>query len=150
MVETDNILAYTRESTTKRFSGHLAGSTEALVVVACEAALGDQARDALVRSMETLGWTGALTWLFVDAPTPLSKAELYEAIEGLDPVIVVLVGCETAALAGGAYACDVPVQGRFRLFGRDACTFDDLEALLQSGEGKQKAWGLLKTLPHAP
>ena len=149
MEESGNSLAYARESTAKRFAERLEGSLEALVLVATQASLGQQARQALVKSFDNLGWGTGLTWLFVDAPALLSKAEFYEAIEGLDPVIVVLAGDAACTLAADAFACDIPTQGRFRLFGRNACAFDNLEALLQSESGKQTVWGLLKTLPKA-
>ena len=51
-------------------------------------------------------------------------------------------------LASEAYRTPFEADTAVRAFGRPAIMFRDLEALMESEAGKQKAWKLLKSLPR--
>ncbi|MBQ9067608.1 MAG: hypothetical protein IJ131_00905 [Eggerthellaceae bacterium] len=144
-----NIYSYSRVAAAERFSFVLDGDLDAFFLVTADSSLGDAGRKALSASAAALGWPEP-TFLFVDGPSSLSKAEYYEAVEALDPLVVAIVGASARKLAFEAYACEIPDQKRFRLFGRDACCFADLDGLVLSEAGKRNVWALLKTLPHGP
>ena len=146
-----NIYAYTRETTTKRFAAHIEGPTSAFFLVVAEKGLGKASQEALDKSARALGWNEGATfaWIQDDEGNTLSQADLFEVVEGLDPLCVVLVSKPVRELAMASFRCDIPALGRFRLFGREACAFDNLESLLASDTGKQTAWALLRALPRS-
>ncbi|MBQ9022056.1 MAG: hypothetical protein IJ113_08645 [Eggerthellaceae bacterium] len=148
MAEKDNIYSFTRAEIARHYEAFFEGPTEAFFLVVCSRSLSQNAHDALEKSAAALGWTTGPSLVFADTDT-LSKADIYKIIEGLDPVCLVLLGSEVQAKVADAYNCDVPTQGRFRLFGREACAFSDLDAMLEKESSKQAAWGLLRSLPQA-
>lgn len=133
-----------------QFAYALEGSTDAFLLAIVEHSLSSEARNALISSAAALGWNNMPTFLFADAQPPLTKAQIYEVIEGLDPLALIICGEQASVLVEAAYGTTVPEQGKFRLFGRDACAFKSLDTLLQTPTGKQEAWALLKNLPTAP
>lgn len=141
--------SFTRADIARRFGALLEGDLAALFLVVSDGALSPAARQALDKAAGALDWTEGASFVNLGVPGTLSKAELFEIVEGLDPVCVVVAGQTAAALAEQAYQTSVPPQGRFRLFGREACSFADLDSLLNDNGGKQKAWALLKTLPKS-
>lgn len=157
MAKSEYSYGFTRASIMKRYATHIEGPDSAFFLVVAAAPLGQQTRDALGKTALALGWQEGPTYLWIgantasedDAGTALSADDLFEAVEGLDPICVVLVGRETQELAKNAFRQDIPAQGRFRLFGRDACAFGSLETMLQTDAGKKTVWALLRGLPHA-
>ncbi len=149
MNQESSFISFNRASILERFPGNIVGDREAMFLAVAETTLSQPARDALEKSATTLGWNRGVTYLFADAPALLSKADLFEAIEGLDPFCVVIVGAALCGLACEAFSQDVPSGKHFRLFGRDACAFDDLDGLLLTDAGKKRAWETLRSLPHA-
>lgn len=145
-----NMLSPARAEVLRRFAAHIEGPQEALFLVVCENELSEQARNALAKTALALRWDDGPTYASVNAPAPLQKAEVYELIEGLDPVCVVLCGQAVCDIAQSAYAQEIPRNKRLRLFGRNTCALQDFETMLGSDKGKQEAWELLKSLPACP
>ena len=147
-----SIYACTRDAIAKRFAAHFEGPRSALFLVVAEKNIEKAAREALDKSARALGWDegASFVWVQNGEGGRLSQAELFEVIEGLDPLCVVLVGKDARELATASFQCDIPTLGHFRLFGREACAFDNFESLLASETGKQTAWALLRALPKAP
>ena len=82
-----------------------------------------------------------------DEPT-LDASSLMNIIEALDPRLVVACDDETSRKLETAYRQEVGRNAVGRLFGRTILAFDAFEALLQTPQGKQQAWALLKKLPR--
>lgn len=151
---------FTRADVLERYAAFIEGAPAAFFLVITQAPLGSAARNALEKSALALGWQEGPTYVWtgtLDAPSDagaeaaqdsLTPDEVFEVVEGLDPICVVLIGQATYALAAQAFKQDIPAQGRFRLFGRDACAFGNLETLLKTEAGKKSVWALLRGLPH--
>ena len=135
----------------RRYGTHLEGPASAFFLVLSNTELGTQEKDAIDKSAKALGWADGPSYVPVKNgdENALSPADVFEIVEGLDPICIVIVGNEAREIAGQAFRCEVPAQGRFRLFGRDACAFNNLANLLESEAGKKTVWALLRGLPHA-
>lgn len=111
-----------------------------------------KARTAIAKSAEALGYgpAGATFLCLKEEDGSLDPDQLFQAIEGLDPLCVVAVDAEAAHACAQAYRAEISPQVRCRVFGRETRAFDNLESMLESPEGKQRVWSLLKTLPRYP
>lgn len=149
------------EETWARFGMHLDGPFECPVCVVSSKPLSENARSALTSSARALGYgSSACTFFAVGCHTDnesaedpttlsaLSESDVFAAIEGLDPLALVIADREAAELCSRAYRCAVPSPDTSRLLGRDTAAFDDFAAMLETPREKQRAWGLLKRLPR--
>lgn len=152
MTAEENIYSFTRNACVARFGAHLAGPASSFFLVLAEAEISAAETDALQKSAEALGWSEGATFVLMRNAegAQLTQAEVYEIVEALDPICIVVVGAAARECVEQTFRCEVPTQGRFRLFGRDACAFNNLGGLLESDAGKQTVWALLRGLPHAP
>lgn len=160
MANSEHNYGFTRADVLERYATFIEGAPAAFFLVVAQAPLGAEARNALEKSALALGWQEGPTYAWTGASDASADAgadaargtltpdEVFEVIEGLDPICVVLIGQATHALAAQAFKQDIPAQGRFRLFGRDACAFGNLETLLKTEAGKKSVWALLRGLPH--
>ncbi len=89
----------------------------------------------------------------IDMPNPLyldvsscDPTDAFKAIEGLDPVAVLVADDVAAALLSQAYRSEVVPDTYGRLFGRSYVAFTSFEADLAEERTKQRDWALLKTL----
>ena len=90
-----------------------------------------------------------VVFISVDAGNnALTPKEMFELIEAVDPLSVVLTGAECIQLFAQAYRVNVPNQPAFRVFGREIRSIANMNELMETPEGKQIAWAALKTLPH--
>ncbi|MEG1623654.1 MAG: hypothetical protein RR300_02165 [Raoultibacter sp.] len=140
----------TLTQTWERFGAHLSGAHEGLIAVVGGKKIEPQAATALESSFAALGWgKNAVTFLTIHEATEktLRDDDLYAALEGLDPCIVVAADASATSALGRAYHQDLKPLQHDRLFGRDICTFASFSAMLANKQDKQKAWMLLKTLP---
>lgn len=83
-----------------------------------------------------------------DASQPLADRALFAALEGLDPLAVIVT--DRAAISALAHAYRTPAlkPGTARLLGRETVLFDGFESMLESEDGRQRAWAMLKRLPR--
>lgn len=151
-----NIYSSSAEEIRELFGDYLQGSDECAVLAMSARTLGPAARNAIEKSLESFGYgAGACTYatlLPVDegaegGDIPLDPQALMLLVEGLDPLCVICADEATAEELGHAYRTAFQLDAAERLFGRPAVVFRDLEALLGSDAGKQRAWRLFKSLP---
>lgn len=133
----------------------VAGASIALTI--SERPASGAARDAIQKSLVALEFgKGACTYATLlpldqsqeGADIPLDEQMLFLLVEGLDPLCVIAADQRSATLLGEAYRTTLPLDSAARVFGRPSALFENLDALLQTPEGKQKAWALFKTLPQ--
>jgi len=79
---------------------------------------------------------------------PLDPQALFLLVEGLDPLLLICADAEAISLACLAYHSQFEQDAPARVFGRPAVMFRNLDDLMGSDAGKQKAWKLLKSLPR--
>ena len=109
----------------------------------------EAARHALESSMAALGYGGALAFVTLDVDDiPLGDVDLFTLVEGIDPLAVVATDATAAARLARAYRQNIPVDEACRIFCRNGVAFRDLEGMLETPEGKQRAWALFKKLPR--
>lgn len=82
----------------------------------------------------------------VASAAPLTELQLRTIVEGLDPVALVVADAAAAALLAEAYRQPVFCDHPNRLSARSVAAFSNFAALLETPEGKQRAWSLLKEL----
>lgn len=170
---TDNLYGHARADVWRRFADHLEGAPSGVIAIV-EGTTENRSHDAFEKIFAALGY-GAVACTFVklnrdageidgtaepaalldaDKPFPsspeLGERTLFEVLEGLDPLIIVMSDKTAVQACSRAYRQDVPLLREFRLFGHRALAFSDFAAMLDDEEQKQKAWAQLKTLPHAP
>ena len=120
-----------------------------------ETAPSDAVRNAIVKSLAALGYgENACTFATLlpfdqdieGADIPLDAQSLFLLVEGLDPLRIIVTDRRSADLLASAYRTAFPNDSAARTFGKPTAVFRDLNTLLQTDVGKQKAWAVLKTL----
>lgn len=138
------------------FGDYLQGDATCYAFVMSSSTLSELARDAIEKSMQAFGYDEGgcafttLTPTGADAQADaitLDASAVFMLVEGLDPLFVIATDAQSCSALGAAYRSDVPLDSPTRLFGRPAAGFADLDQLLQTPQGKQRAWKVLKTLP---
>jgi hypothetical protein len=152
MNDARNIYAHDRSRVWDEFAANLSGSREGLFVAVCTASTSEEARTAIVKSAQALGYgADGVTFVTIDATgTRLTAPQLIDIVESMDPLCVVAADAGSTLLVAEAAQKLVEPNEPTRLNGREVRAFDDLNDLMQTPAGKQKAWALLKTLPSFP
>lgn len=143
-----NMYTHAADTVRKRYGAHISGNGLGLACVVSGSPLPDHAQDALRRSFEKLGY-GSPPSAFVTTqkPKPLLPGELFSLIEGLDPYALVITDESALAICTEAYRQLIEPDRSQRVLGRDVCALSSFVTMLDSDEGKQRAWALLKKLP---
>ena len=137
------------------FADYLDGDAGRPALVLGAHAPTDAVRNALEKSLEAFGFgshacTFAALVPFDEAAEggdiALDAQALFLLVEGIDPLFVVAVDESAAVALGHAFRASYPPDAPIRVFGRSGAAFSNLNALLQTERGKQKAWRILKTL----
>jgi len=136
------------------FADYLEGDGGRPAVAIGGHAASPAARNAIEKSLEAFGY-GSSACTFVSLSPLNEQAEggdialdpqaLFLLVEGLDPLYVISIDANAAAMLGKAYRTEVALDAPARLFGRSSALFANLDALLETAEGKQRAWRILKT-----
>ena len=155
-----NIFEAGAASIAELFEGYLerpSANGSCIVLVVSSQRLADNARDALEKSFDALGY-GRNLCTFATLAThgddafgggeTLDPQALFLLVEGLDPLFVITTDGGAVQTLGSAYRTEFAHDSAARVFGRSSVAFDDLEALLETDAGKQKAWHLLKNIPR--
>lgn len=71
---------------------------------------------------------------------------LFEAVEALDPLLLVVADASAAALMGGAYREPVGLDAHGFLFGRPYAAFSSFQRDLSDARSKQRDWALFKAM----
>lgn len=144
MTTPDSLYEALRAERLAPYQKALDGSMAGAACVAASGPLPAQARDALGKSLERLGFSPAQT-TFVNC-SALPEGSLLNVIEALDPLCVILCDHASVKAASRAYHTPLALESKQQLLGRPACCFDDFAALLATEAGKHRAWAALKTL----
>ena len=112
-------------------------------------------RNAIDKSLEAFGY-GANSCTFATLSPIDAQAEggdialdahaLFLLVEGLDPLHVIALDAAAVSALGNAYRTSFRTDAPIRVFGRQSAAFENLDALLGSQAGKQRAWKVLKSL----
>ncbi len=144
-----DIYGYSRERMLREYRTHVSGAEASLFLAICASTLSDEAKLALTKSAESLGYgPDGATFLLVDVPAELSPDQLSTIVEGLDPLCIVLADAQAASLFAQAYRIALPSRAAMRAFGREVRLLPQLGELMKTPAGKQRAWAALKTLPR--
>ena len=108
----------------------------------------DASLDALDKSFAAFGYGTDAFSSAEGGDIPLDSQALFLLVEGLDPLLLICADAEAVSLACLAYRSQFEQDAPARVLGRPAVMFRNLDALMESDAGKQKAWKLLKSLPR--
>ena len=78
----------------------------------------------------------------------LDAQELLQIIEGIDPVAVVIASASSAQAFFAAYHLQPIGNERFTALCREVRSIPCFEELMESPDGRQRIWAVLKTLPR--
>lgn len=146
MEHSSGIYDFARRSAISRFSGHIHGAESGLIAALFPSAPSPQARNALEKSALALGW-GSEAVCFVETGG-LEPSDLLQLIEGIDPVAVVLAG-ESSAQAFFAANHTQHFEGEcLTVLCREVRLIPRFEELMETPDGRQRIWAVLKTLPR--
>lgn len=127
------------------FGSYMSGARSGYVGVVYTRPLESAAQKALESSAKALGYgTDACTYINC---AELDESSLMAALEGVDPVVMVVCDADAARAIEKSYGCTLPLGTPARVFGRSTVTFKDFGALMATDESKQRAWALLRQLP---
>lgn len=140
------------------FGDYLEGSAQpgaCIVLVLSAHPLGRPARTAIGNSLTALG-LGESGHAYATvlpacpeiegADIPLDAQSLFLLVEGLDPLRIIAADQASSRLLADAYRTSFPSDAAVRAFGRPTVVLRNLEQLIETDAGKQKAWALFKTL----
>lgn len=139
-----------RDAHLATFPGTVTGGLAATACVVSERALPDEAREALSASLVRRGHNArqiAFLTLTGEAGSA-GPAELFHALEALDPLCVVIADLASVQAASRGYNTPLALEADERLLGRPCRCFEDFPSLLADEAGKRLAWAALKTLPE--
>ena len=144
MVAKGNIYAYAREQVMAQHAKRIEGSSEGLALVVFSEPLSDAARNALDKSFAAIGYdSDACTFADIGG---LSADDVFDVVEGIDPLVLVATDAGAAKLYSQAVRQDFPPMRTVRVFGREARAFPKLNDMLETERDKQSVWHLLKSL----
>ena len=130
------------------FVDYIEGDASRPAIALSSSALEEVARDAIEKSLGAFGYASpSCTYVIMEANgIMLDPQAVFLLIEGLDPLFVVATDKPAAEVLARAYRAAFDLDAPARLAGRPAAIFKNLSALLATGEGKQSAWRVFKTL----
>lgn len=144
-----NIYTFNAASVLEAYSAYVEGNPNCTLAAIGTCVSDGQVRNAIQKSAERLGYgLESCAWIDVGSAQShtLDSGDVLRIVEGIDPVALIAVDAEGARLLCAAYGADAEADGFMRLNGRPVASFADMPGILQSEEGKQKAWRLLKAL----
>lgn len=144
MASNTSIYGQARSYVWDKHAALLEGGQSALILVLFSEPLEAPARDALDKSFAALGHRpDEVAFAHIGQLEPL---ELFELVEGLDPLYLVAADAPAARAYADCCKQEFPLKVPARMFGRDACAFEALNRELSSDADKQRVWKLLKGL----
>lgn len=147
MEHCNGIYDHSRKCVLARYGQRISGAESCLIVALFDNPPSDPARNALEKSAEALGWgNDAVAFVETDGIDP---PELLWMVEGMDPVAVVLAGRASARSFFAANRMPYCNDDSPRVLCREIRQIPDFEKLMETPDGKQRIWAILKTLPHA-
>lgn len=161
-----NIYAFDAARVLEKYSGFAEGDANRVIVVVSERALNSTAVDAIRKSVDKIGFgADACAWLSLvgedaeigaergeqvgqnsDGADRLTPGDVYDFVEGMDPICMVVADAPSAKVVAQAYGEDVGCDAVNRVNGRTVVAFRNFESMLDDEDSKQRAWRLLKRL----
>ena len=150
------------------YNNYLSNYVEGSVCIISSSALSNVAFTALEKAVSTLRInTNAVVFvnLYPDFPDTedaedaedvcndvqaktgeLSAADLFELVEGVDPMCVVATDKAAVQAMANAYRHPINLDRMNRVFGRNVAAFTSFDEMLMSKAQKFEAWSILKKL----
>lgn len=142
----DSVFGRIRHDALAPFLDIIHGSENSLFCVVSSASLEENAQNALTASAQRLGYSAKqLAFIILNKQT--TPNDLLHIVEAIDPLCVVITDLAAVKTTSAAFNVPLALETREFLLGRGCCCFESFESMLESEEGKQKAWACLKTLP---
>ncbi|MGI6590057.1 MAG: hypothetical protein ACOX1O_00350 [Eggerthellaceae bacterium] len=148
MAENTDSYSFQRAQAWRRYAPFLSGCPNAYVLVVSASQPSDEVRTALQKSFAALGYGTDSCTYFVATSEQLTPDDAFEAVEALDPGILIAADRPSQALIETAYRTAFPLLAKTQVFGRQARAFDSLESLMETPAGHQQIWAALKSLPR--
>lgn len=142
----DSVFGRIRHDALAPFLDIIHGSENSLFCIVSSASLEENTQNALIASAQRLGYS-AKQLAFIVLNKQTTPNDLLRIVEAIDPLCVVITDLVAAKTASAAFNVPLALETREFLLGRGCCCFESFESMLESEEGKQKAWACLKTLP---
>ena len=163
-----NIYGASAESMRELFADYVSGNDSSVILVIASTQPAASTQDALEKTFYALGFGhDACTYAqllpvmpaeeaenptsstsSVDEPLALDPQALFLLVEGLDPICLVVCDTQAREALCATYRTTIEEDSPARIFGIQAAVFANLDALISTDDGKQKAWSILKLLPH--
>ena len=137
------------------FVDYLDGDANRPYLAISQQVLDGEARQAIEKSLAAFGYPPDSCTYATTLPKDsnaegsdikLDAQSVFLLVEGLDPLKIICTDIDAARLLASAYRCEIETDTPTRVFGRSAVVFNDFSKMLETTEGKQKAWSLLKSL----
>ena len=148
----NNIYAEAKEHALTPYRFAVEGSCDAEACVVFADMLSDAARTALEAACAGIGFADPVLLdasVFAEAGgADGSRAPdgLFEAVEALDPLLLVVADASAAALMGDAYRDSIGLDAHGFLFGRPYAAFSSFQRDLSDARSKQRDWALFKAM----
>ena len=144
MTREGNIYAYARMHQMDVHADRVCGSKDGLVLVVFTEEPASEARNALEKSFDAIGYD-ARSCAYAGL-AGLEPGAVFELVEGIDPLVLVACDAQAAELCAQAARQPFPALQPTRLFGRDARAFAHLNEMLSTETDRQRVWHALKSL----
>lgn len=138
----NNMYEEAKEKSLLAFAAAIDGDIDAEVCVVASLPLSEEAVTALRAACAGIG---APDPVFLQASS-LDRASVFSAVEGLDPLVLVVADEGAAALLAEAYREPFVPDSFGFAFGRLYAAFSSFESDLADARLKQRDWALLKKL----
>ena len=138
----NNMYEEAKEKSLLAFVAAIDGDIDAEVCVVASLSLSEEAVTALRAACAGIG---APDPVFLQASS-LDRASVFSAVEGLDPLVLVVADEGAAALLAEAYREPFVPDSFGFAFGRLYAAFSSFESDLADARLKQRDWALLKKL----
>ena len=129
-----------------QFADVIDGSMDASACLVSYGQVPDKVKTALEAAMKALGFTTVYVNCAGHFEVDGGDKNLFACLEGIDPVVMIVVDEWAAALVGKAYKMPLPLDKKVRIMGRDAVVFTSFEGDLEDKAKKQRDWALMKAL----
>lgn len=134
----------------EHYQAFVDGSTNAAFCLVSTSELSLEAQNALFKSAQALGYSVhdiTLVVLHPNEQQTLLGKDVFELIEGLDPLCMVICDQQSCQTLSEAFRVKLPTNDIFYLLGKPCCCFNQFEDMLDNQNHKQQAWACLKLLP---
>ena len=136
------------------FADYLEGDAGRPALVVHSGDCSQSVRDALQKTFASFGYENETCTYASLTPRDNANGEtveldsqaLFLLVEGIDPLNVIAADARSAELLAQAYRQTYTLDTAIRVFGRPSAAFANLDELLATPEGKQRAWKALKSM----